>query len=69
MQGMPFALHAWLTSGRRSNWIRRCRDDQGQGLVEYGMILAFVAMACVGALTLFGERLAAWSVWSALNGI
>ena len=27
------------------------RDEEGQGLVEYGLIMALVALLCVGALT------------------
>ena len=27
------------------------RDEEGQGLAEYGLILALVAVVCVGALT------------------
>lgn len=68
MQGMPSALHAWLSPGRSLRRMRSDHDEQGQGLVEYGMILAFVAMACAGALSLFGEQLAGWSAWSALSG-
>jgi pilus assembly protein Flp/PilA len=29
----------------------RDREDEGQGLVEYGLIIALVAVLCVGALT------------------
>ncbi|TAM86827.1 Flp family type IVb pilin [bacterium] len=32
------------------------RDDQGQGLVEYALILAFVAMVAVAALTAIGAK-------------
>jgi len=31
----------------------------GQGLVEYSLILLFVALAVIGALTLFGTTLSA----------
>ncbi len=27
------------------------RDEEGQGLAEYGLILALVAVVCIGALT------------------
>ena len=30
----------------------------GQGLVEYGLILAIVAVACVVSLVFFGDQLA-----------
>jgi Flp pilus assembly pilin Flp len=32
-------------------------DDRGQGLAEYGLILGFVAVLCVGAVVLFGSQL------------
>jgi Flp pilus assembly pilin Flp len=32
-------------------------DEQGQTLVEYALIIAFVAIAIVSALALFGENL------------
>ena len=40
------------------------REDDGQGLVEYGLIIAFVAVACVVALTALGT-----SISSLLGGI
>ena len=30
------------------------RSEDGQALVEYGLILALVAVVCIGALTLLG---------------
>ncbi len=32
-------------------------DEEGQGLAEYGLILALIAVVCVGALTLLGTSL------------
>jgi pilus assembly protein Flp/PilA len=34
------------------------RDEQGQGLAEYGLILALVAIACITALTGLGTAIA-----------
>ncbi len=31
------------------------KDEEGQGMVEYALILSFIALAVVGALTFFGE--------------
>jgi pilus assembly protein Flp/PilA len=31
-------------------------DERGQGLVEYALVIALVAVACVAALTLFGNK-------------
>jgi Flp pilus assembly pilin Flp len=33
-------------------------DEQGQTLVEYSLILAFVAVLCVGALQIVGTSVA-----------
>jgi len=30
------------------------KDDKGQALAEYGLILALIAVVCVAALTLLG---------------
>ena len=30
------------------------RDDQGQDLVEYAMLVALIAIVCVGGVTTFG---------------
>lgn len=32
----------------------RDREDEGQGLVEYGLIIALIAVVCVGSLGLLG---------------
>jgi pilus assembly protein Flp/PilA len=31
------------------------KDEKGQALAEYGLILALIAVICVGALTLLGQ--------------
>jgi pilus assembly protein Flp/PilA len=31
-------------------------DDRGQGLVEYALVIAFIAIVCVAALNLLGQR-------------
>jgi pilus assembly protein Flp/PilA len=33
---------------------RFVRDDEGQDLVEYAMLLGLIALVCVGAVTLLG---------------
>jgi len=30
------------------------RDESGQGLAEYGLVLAFIAVLCVGVLVYIG---------------
>ncbi len=34
------------------------RDEEGQGLAEYGLILALIAVACIAALTTLGGDIA-----------
>jgi Flp pilus assembly pilin Flp len=38
---------------------RTDRDDRGAGLVEYALLLALIAIVCVGALTFTGSRTSA----------
>lgn len=38
--------------------MRQEDNESGQGLAEYALILAMVALACVGALGLLGEAIA-----------
>ncbi len=35
------------------------KDENGQGMVEYGLILALVAIAAIGALVLLGPKISA----------
>jgi len=35
------------------------RNEKGQGMVEYGLILALVAVAAIGAMTTLGTDLSA----------
>lgn len=45
------------------NWTLRkyvayqANDEEGQGLVEYGLILALIAVVCVTALTALGTNI------------
>ena len=34
------------------------RDDEGASLVEYGLLVALIAVACIVAVTLLGSNLA-----------
>jgi pilus assembly protein Flp/PilA len=41
-------------------WIARARDrEEGQALVEYALILALIAVFCIGALELLGTNVEA----------
>lgn len=44
---------AYLWSQRRL-----ARDESGQGLAEYALILALVALVCIAALGLLGDAIA-----------
>lgn len=35
---------------------RLYKDEAGQGLVEYGLILALIAVVCISALILLGGK-------------
>jgi pilus assembly protein Flp/PilA len=54
-------LRNWAVS-KVAAW--QARDEEGQGLAEYGLILALIAIVCIAALTLLGGNIAA-----ALNNV
>ncbi len=35
------------------------RDEEGQALAEYGLLVALIAVVCIAAVTLFGIQVAA----------
>jgi pilus assembly protein Flp/PilA len=37
-------------------WLRRSRDDEGQGLAEYALILALIAIIAIVALIFLGGQ-------------
>ncbi|MCY0901112.1 MAG: Flp family type IVb pilin [Firmicutes bacterium] len=43
-----FALRVWVAVGTKMQ--HAARDDEGQGLVEYGLIIGLVAVVLVAAL-------------------
>ena len=48
-------IHNWPTR----KYVELQDREEGQGLVEYGLILAFVAIAAVGAMVLLGGAISA----------
>ncbi len=34
------------------------RDEEGQGMIEYGLIIAFVAIVVIAALSILGPKIA-----------
>lgn len=41
-------------------------DERGQGMVEYALIIAFIAILLIGSLTLFKDKLVA--VFTTITG-
>ena len=37
--------------------LRTMRDDRGQGLAEYALILGFIAVLCIAAVAFFGDQM------------
>ena len=37
--------------------VRFLRDEEGQTLVEYGLLISFIALAVITAMSLFGKKL------------
>ncbi|MEZ4481479.1 MAG: Flp family type IVb pilin [Dehalococcoidia bacterium] len=44
----------------------KVRQEEGQGLAEYGLILALIAVVCIAALTLLGTSVS--STLQSING-
>jgi pilus assembly protein Flp/PilA len=42
------------------------RDDQGQDLIEYGLLAAFISIVAVAAITAIGTNLSA--LYTTING-
>jgi pilus assembly protein Flp/PilA len=38
-------------------FLKAAKDEKGQALAEYGLILALIAVVCVAALILLGQNL------------
>ncbi len=53
--------------GMRNLFRRFVRQDEGQDLVEYAMLVALVAIICVGGVTLFGGGVNAF--YTAITGL
>ena len=47
-------LNNWIIS-KTAAW--KARDEEGQGLAEYGLILALIAVVCITALTTMGTSI------------
>jgi Flp pilus assembly pilin Flp len=45
----------------------RCREERGQTMAEYGVVLALVTLAVVGAMTMLSSNLS--GAFTAVSGI
>jgi Flp pilus assembly pilin Flp len=45
------------------------QGESGQGLAEYALILAFIAIVCAGALGALGPAISASPAWSMFQGL
>jgi pilus assembly protein Flp/PilA len=52
LQRLASRLRTAMTTGRQN-------DEQGQGLAEYALILALIAIVCIAALAFFGLQISA----------
>ncbi len=48
----------------RRRWRRWKRGESGQGLAEYGMILALIAVVCAGAVGILGQDIVGSVAWT-----
>lgn len=60
---------SWLSKSR-SALLRYLGEDEteGQGLVEYALIILFVVLACFAALTSLGQAILS-ELWSVVNDV
>jgi len=63
-------IRNWAVEKYVAAKVRQAEAEEGQGLAEYGLILALVAIACIIALGVLGDDIAAklGEVSSALTG-
>jgi len=41
----------------KAHWNRFARDEEGATMVEYGLMVALIAVVCIAAITLLGTSL------------
>jgi pilus assembly protein Flp/PilA len=57
---MGSTLRAVFKEWQMSKLARLVREDHGQDLVEYAMLLALIALVVVGGVTAFGTAISQW---------
>lgn len=55
---------SWLGGLCRRVGVIKDEGEAGQGLAEYALILALVALACVAGVTALGGAIASSSAWT-----
>ena len=56
---IPIIRKMLMLLATMSAWLRaRATNDRGAALVEYALLVAFVAIVCIGTLLLLGTRIA-----------
>lgn len=53
--GSGMIMTEWILRILTKVWAYNSREESGQGLVEYAMIILFVAIACVAAVGALGD--------------
>ena len=51
----------------RSEVFARCREERGQTMAEYGVVLALVTLAVIGAMTMLSSNIS--GAFTAVSGI
>ncbi len=58
MSDLMLNIAAWVETYRASLKEALTENESGQGMVEYGLILALVSVAAIAALVLLGPKIA-----------
>ena len=51
------SAYARRRAGHVASMLRTIRDDRGQGLGEYALILGFIAVLCIAAVAFLGSQI------------
>jgi pilus assembly protein Flp/PilA len=65
MSDVVLYIAAWAETWKASLSDALAENESGQGMVEYGLILALVSVAAIAALVILGPRIA--GVFSGVN--
>jgi pilus assembly protein Flp/PilA len=51
----------------KSLFVRFVREDAGQDLIEYGLLIGIITVLCIGAIKLIGPKVGGY--FTTLNGL